>query len=102
MTGALAAAIDVATELAWYPIANGTRRNSWYLRRREAHAELCRRLTRARLPHHPEPQLVALLAAMRRVAAATFCNRCGPPYYARRTAVLQLRGCLDQYREAAA
>jgi hypothetical protein len=94
----LAVAIDVARELAWYPVCNSTcKRSSWYARRREAHVELGDRLARIRIPATASPQLRTLVTAMRRVAAASFSNRQGVAYYERRTAVLQLRGCLDEY-----
>lgn len=94
--------MDVANELAWYPVANATGKSSWYRRRQDGHAELQRRLTSVSVPVNASPQLVALIIAMRRVAAASFSNRCGIPYYERRHAILQLRGCLDEQRREAA
>lgn len=102
MSPQLAAALDVARELAWYPVCNATGRSSWYRQRQEAHAELQRRLALVgRLSVNASPQLHATVVAMRRVAAASFSNRCGPPYYERREAMLQLRGCFDALRMAA-
>jgi hypothetical protein len=104
MSPTLAEAVDVARNLAWLPIANLSNALR-YRERRELHARLGELLSRSRLHRDPSPEARFLVAAMRRVAAATFVNRYGLPYYERRAAVTELRGCLDAYdrlqREAA-
>lgn len=102
MSPALAAAIDVAESLAWYPIANGTTRSSWYFPRKDAARELVERLGLVRLSANAGDELRLLVGAMRRAARCTYCNRCGPPYAQRRAAILQLRGCLVVWRRTAA
>jgi hypothetical protein len=92
-----AAAIDIARELAWLPVCNATDRSSWYHRRKELHEELGIRIAKVRLSANASPQLRALITAIKRVAAASFSNRMGHPYYERKTAVLQLRGCFDSW-----
>lgn len=91
----LAGAIAVARALAWLPVANlvGVR----FHERRELHAELVARLSLARTPANADPALAYLVGAMRRVAAASFANRRGEPYYVRKAALLELRGCLVVY-----
>lgn len=94
-------AIAAAEDLAWRPTAN-LPGSVAYHDRREAHARLVEILAGLRSPRGASPELRYLVAAMRRVAAASFSNRYGLPYYERREAVSQLRGCLDVYRKAAA
>lgn len=99
MSPALAAAIDAARDLAWRPTSNlGGRTAHLYRERYEAHERVLAELTYVRdLSAHAEPELRYLLAAIRRVAAASFANRAGAPYYERKQAVIELRGCLDVY-----
>jgi len=101
----MAEAIDVARDLAWRPIANLSSAVR-YAERRELHRRLGELLSRSRLHRDPSPEARFLIAAMRRAAAATFVNRKGLPYYERRQAVIELRGCLEAYdrlqREGAA
>lgn len=103
MSPRLAAAIEAARELAWLPTANlpGC---LLYSERKESHARLVDRVAvMGALSANASPELRYLVDAMRRVAAASFSNRFGLPYYERREAVAQLRGCLDVYdRELAA
>lgn len=95
MSPELAAAIDAARELAWMPTAN-LRASLTYDERKAAHARLVARLAEVRgLSANASPELRYLVPAMRRVAACTFSNRTGHPYYERRQAVAELRGCLD-------
>lgn len=97
MSPQLAIAIDAARELAWMPTANlpGSLR---YHERKAAHARLVELLREVRgLSANASPELFYLLVTMRRVAGASFANRMGHPYYERRQAVAQLRGCLDTY-----
>lgn len=93
MSPALRGAIDAAIDLAWRPTSNlpGSVR---YHERREAAEELCRRLQAVALPDDAPDELRFLLAAMRRVAGCSFANRMGQPYYERKAAVFELRGCL--------
>jgi hypothetical protein len=97
----LAEAVDVARELAWLPIANLSSPIR-YAERRELHRRLCELLGRSRLHRDPSPEARFLVDAMRRVARATFVNRKGLPYYQRRWAIIELRGCLDAYDRAVA
>ena len=89
------AAIDVARELAWLPIANQPAGRT-YDRRKALHAELDDRLSQIRTPQEPD-ELRLLVIAMRRLAKASYANRCGLPYAERRQAALQLRGALDVF-----
>jgi hypothetical protein len=95
----LSAAIDAAERLAWMPTANiggrGGRGAIVYAERREAHADLVSRLSLLPARSSGSAELRALVRSMRRVAACSFSNRWGLPYYERREAVYQLRGCLD-------
>lgn len=92
-------AIAAAEDLAWRPSAN-LPGSVAYHERREAHARLVEILSGVRVPRGSSPELRYLVAAMRRAAAASYSNRYGLPYYERREAVSQLRGCLDVYRKA--
>lgn len=96
---ALAMAIDAARDVAWRPTANcGKRRAVAYAERKEAHQRLVDALEALTgLSANASPQLRFLLAAMRRVAACSFANRMGLPYYERKQAVAELRGCLIVY-----
>lgn len=100
MSPQLATAIDAARELAWFPVGNTGRRHV-YEQRREAHQDLVDALGRCRrLSANASPQLAALVEAMHRAAAATYSNRYGQPYVTRREAILQLRGCLDEWHRS--
>lgn len=99
MSPALSATIDAARELAWWPHANfGGRRAHLYQERRDAHQLLLDRLGGVRsVSANASPELVALVAAIRRVAACTFSNRLGLPYHERKQAMARLRGCFDAW-----
>lgn len=101
MRPTLRAAIDAAEDLAWRPTSNlpGSLR---YHERKESHQRLCERLAAVRLSGNASPELRFLIAAMRRVACCSFANRMGPPYYERRAAVYELRGCLDVWKRSVA
>jgi hypothetical protein len=105
MNVALSAAIFAARELAWQPHANLSDRKR-YAARVELHGALVLAMTRVRvLSANASPELRFLAEAMVRVALCSFSNRRGEPYYARRQAMAELRGCLlafDRAREAAA
>ena len=102
MSPALRAAIDAAIDLAWRPTAN-LPGSLAYTERKESAERLCERLAAVgSLSANPSPELRYLLAAMRRVAGCSFSNRRGEPYYARRRAVYELRGCLDVYNRSVA
>ena len=102
MSPALRAAIDAAIDLAWRPTAN-LPGSLAYSERRESADRLCERLAAVgRLPANASPQLVYLLAAMRQVAGCSFANRRGEPYYARKRAIYELRGCLDEWARSEA
>jgi len=102
VTPALRAAIDAAIDLAWRPTAN-LPGSLAYSERRESADRLCERLAAVgRLPKNASPQLVYLLAAMRRVAGCSFANRRGEPYYARKRAIYELRGSLDEWARSEA
>lgn len=99
MKPTLRAAIDAAEDLAWRPMANlpGSVR---YHERIESAERLRDRLAAVTgLSANASPELVCLVAAMRRAAAATYSNRCGLPYFERRQAVAELRGALDVWRK---
>jgi hypothetical protein len=101
---ALAMTIAAARDLAWRPTSNlGGNRASAYEPRLEAHRRLVDALGRVTgLSANASPELRFLLAAIRRVAACSFSNRMGLPYYERKQSVAELRGCLVIYdREAA-
>ncbi len=98
MSPALAAAIDAATDLAWRPTANlpGSLR---YQERRESADRFCERMAALpRLSAKASPELRFLVLAMRRVRWCSFANRRGAPYYERRQAIWELRGCLEVWR----
>jgi hypothetical protein len=99
MTPALAKTIDAARDLAWRPTSNlGGRRAVAYEPRLEAHRRLVDALAGVTgLSANAAPELRYLLAASRRVAACSFSNRMGHPYYERKQAVAELRGCLITY-----
>lgn len=88
--------VDLARELAWWPIANQSSPLR-YRARLELHGRLVASIDRTLAPYDAPLSLVYLIEAMRRVARASFVNRMGDPYYERRAAMLQLRGCLDVY-----
>lgn len=98
MSPLLAAVVDAARDLAWHPTANFGRGIA-YDERIQAHRRLLEALEAwpGSLSVNSSPQLVALVAAIRRVASATYSNRTGAPYWTRRRFVLELRGCLDIY-----
>lgn len=104
MSPELAATIDAARDLAWRPTANlGGSRAIAYEPRLEAHRRLVDALERVTgLSANASPELRFLLAAIRRVAACSFSNRMGHPYYERKQAVAELRGCLVVYDRLAA
>lgn len=100
MSPELRAAIDAAEDLAWRPTANlpGSLR---YTERKESADRLCERLAAVRaLSANASPELRYLVDAMRRVAGCSFSNRRGEPYYARRAAVWELRGCLVVWKRS--
>lgn len=101
MSPILAEAIDVATDLAWRPTAN-LPGSLAYSERRELADRLAALMPRVRLSAHASPQLRFLVAAMHRVAGCSFANRRGEPYYARKRAIFELRGCLDSWRQSEA
>lgn len=100
MSPTLRAAIDAAEDLAWRPTCNlpGSMR---YHDRQES-ATRFRELLAAvrRLPARAPDELRYLLAAMRRAARATYANRMGPPYYERKQAIYELRGCLLAWKRS--
>lgn len=99
MSPALARTIDAARDLAWRPTANlGGRSATGYEPRMEAHRRLVDALADVTgLSANASDELRFLLAAIRRVAACSFANRMGQPYYERKQAVAELRGCLVVY-----
>ena len=102
MSPELAAAIDAAEDLAWRPTSNlpGSLR---YHERKESAERLCERLAAVRsLSANASPELRYLLDAMRRAAGCSYANRRGPAYYERRSAIYQLRGCLDVWKRSVA
>lgn len=92
----LCEAIEAATELAWMPTAN-LPRSRVYWARSEAHDRLVAAVARLGPVPDADAELTYLLAAIRRAAAASYSNRMGEPYYERREAIYQLRGCLDVF-----
>ena len=92
MSPSVSAVVEAAVDLAWRPLANLSPPS--YGARLEAHRRLIAALRRIGPVRDPEPELAYVIAAARRVALCSFANRMGPPYYDRRAAVLQLRGCL--------
>ena len=102
MSPILAAAIAAAEDLAWRPTYNMPG-SVGYHERRESHQRLCELLGRATaLSANASPQLRSLVAAMRRAAGCSFANRRGAPYYERRQAIKELRGCLDEWKRSVA
>lgn len=102
MSPAVRAAIDAAEDLAWRPTYNlpGSLR---YHDRQEAAQRLRDLLARVRrLASDASHELRLLIAAMRRAAAATYANRKGPPYYERKQAIYELRGCLVVWKRSVA
>jgi hypothetical protein len=95
----LAAAIDAARDLAWRPTAN-LPGSLAYTERKESADRLCALICRLRVPGGAPDELRYLVAAMRRVAGCSFSNRRGEPYYARRRAIYELRGCLDVWQRS--
>lgn len=102
MSPRLLVTLDAARELAWWPHTNfGGHRAHLYQERRDAHQRLVDRLADLRgLSANAGPELRALIAAVRRVAACTFSNRTGLPYAERRQAMAQLRGAFDAWDRA--
>jgi hypothetical protein len=90
----LNAVIEAADDLAWRPTSN-TSNVPAYRARKASHQALCDALARLERVDETEPVLLLLVAAIRRAACCNYCNRMGPPYYARKQAIYQLRGCLD-------
>jgi hypothetical protein len=95
--------IEAAEDLAWRPTYNipgrgGTRS------RMESSERLCAALMAwsGRLPANAPDELRYLIAAIRRAAGCSYSNRKGPPYYERRQAIYQLRGCLDVWKRSVA
>lgn len=102
MSPTLRAAIDAAIDLAWRPTSNMPG-SLGYHERKESAERLCERLAAiTALSANASPQLVYLVAAMRRVAGCSFANRRGEPYYVRKRAIYELRGCLDEYQRSVA
>lgn len=100
MSPALAAAIAAAEDLAWRPTAN-LPGSLAYTERKESADRLCRLLAGvSSLSANASPELRFLVDAMRRVAGCSFANRRGEPYYARKRAVLELRGCIDVWKRS--
>ena len=67
----------------------------------ESHARLAERLSAVHaLSANASPELVYLVAAIRRAAAASFSNRMGLPYFERKRAVMELRGCLIVWKRS--
>ena len=101
----LCAAIFAARELAWQPHHNLSDRKR-YAHRLELHQRLVDALSKTTaLSANASPELRFLIEAIHRVAACSWANRMGAPYYARKQAVAELRGCLlahDRSREVAA
>lgn len=95
MSPVLAEAIDIATDLAWWPLGNLN--GLAYVERKELHRRLVDLSPRIRLSANAAPELRCLVTAIERVARASFANRWGPMYWSRRQAVLELRGALDVY-----
>lgn len=100
MSPALCAAIEAAEDLAWRPMSN-LPRGIRYNERLASHQRLVLALGAApRLSANASDELRYLVRAMRRAAAASYSNRMGQPYYERREAIYQLRGCLDVWKRA--
>lgn len=104
MSSQLAAALDVARDVAWQPHVN-LNSAARYAERREAFALLRaamaeRRGYRHGLSANASPQLTALLDAIDRLADCTHANVMGLPYYERKQAMAELRGCFDQWDQS--
>lgn len=101
----LGAVIYAARELAWHSHVNLSNRKR-YADRLAAHTRLEEALTRcSALSANASAELRYLVAAIYRVASCSFANRMGVPYYERKVAMAELRGCLlayDRSRELAA
>lgn len=96
------AIIDLARDLAWRGHAN---RSGMALADRNETVQALRDAIRARphcyvppLPYHA--QFRALMLAIWRIAGCSWANRRGEPYYIRRQALAELRGCLESYDSA--
>jgi hypothetical protein len=99
---ALCAAIDAAEDLAWRPMSN-LPRGVRYNERLASHQRLVEALGAVRgLSANASDELRYLVTAIRRAAAASYSNRMGQPYYERREAIYQLRGCLDVWKRSMA
>ena len=94
MSPALCAVIEAADDLAWRPTSN-TSHVVAYRARQESARNLREAVARLGRVRETEPIVLLLVAAIRRASAQTYANRQGPPYYARKEAIYQLRGCLD-------
>ena len=93
----LATAIFAARELAWESHVNLSDRKR-YAHRNELHRRLVDALTNVTaLSANAGPELRYLVEAMYRSAACSWANRKGLPYYERKQAVAELRGCLLAY-----
>lgn len=103
MSPALRAVIAAAEDLAWRPTSN-LGRGERYNDRRASHERLVAALRAwpGKLSANASDELRYLVAAIRRVAACSWCNRMGVAYYERREAVWQLRGCLDVWNRSVA
>lgn len=96
--------VAAARGLAWWSHCNLGSAEQY-----EARAQAFERLRRAledppgRAPGRLAPtEFAFLLRAARRLAACSIANRRGAPYYERREAFAQLRGCLAVYDAARA
>lgn len=105
MSATLSAAIFAARELAWQSHVNLSDRRR-YAERNECHRRLCEALEHVTaLSANASPELLFLFEAIHRAAACSWANRYGVPYFERKQAVAELRGCLlayDRAREAVA
>lgn len=101
----LNAAIFAARELAWQPHVNLSDKKR-YAHRNELHRRIVDALAKTTaLSANASPELRYLVEAIHRVALCSWANRMGAPYYERKQAVAELRGCLlayDRSREVAA
>jgi len=93
----LASVIFAARELAWESHVNLSDRKR-YAHRNKLHRRLVDVLTRvSALSANASPELRYLVEAIYRAAACSWANRKGLPYYERKQAVAELRGCLLAY-----
>ena len=100
MSPALSAVIFAARELAWESHVNLSDRKR-YAHRNELHRRLLDALEHVTgLSANASPELRYLVEAIYRAAACSWANRKGLPYYERKEAVAQLRGCLLAYDRA--